>query len=239
MFIGPRGTDGFEFRLGKLGLTLFVVGMACLVFAAFQCGVMVGKDMEAYPEKAVEGLPGFIKNKIAAENRMPAPPVVKEQDTYDKPSDKSDVDLTFYDTLGGKKPEPGITPPVESVAKQPVAEPVKEQLKEQPIKPVKKEETEKSKVAGKKEDAEKPKSEIRKGDFVVQVVSMKDEKKAREISQRLKDGGYRSEVDATEIDGKKMYRVRIPGFASRDEANKAATAIEKKNQYKCLVHEVK
>ncbi len=46
----------FELRLGKLGLILFIGGMSLLLFSMFLLGVVVGKHMEAYPERYSSGL---------------------------------------------------------------------------------------------------------------------------------------------------------------------------------------
>ena len=218
----------FEFRLGRLGLTIFLVGVSCLVFAAFQCGVMVGKDMDAYPEKAVDGLPGFIKQKIIVKN---TPPVVsaKKEEPPDVSTEKADVDLTFYDTLGGKNPKAVVPPAQLNSESQSAREPIKETVNKKSVGPVTEKAPDKEQTAVVKEKA------APKETFIVQVVSLKDEKKAQEIAKRLKDLGYHPEMDVTSSGNKKLCRVKLCGYESRNEATKIASTIEKKIRLKCLV----
>lgn len=201
-----KGTDQFELRLGKLGLTAFVIGVSCLVFAAFQFGIMIGKDMDAYPEKAAGGLPAFIKQKIIK------PPVdkntaaaQKEEKTEMAGDHKSEMDLTFYDTLAGKKQKLDLGPP-----------------KAPEEKPAPREETAKEALPAKDR-------------FFVQVVSLKDQGKAEEVRKKLAGMGYQPELDLTEVGGGKFYRVKLIGFENREEAGKAAADIEKKLKLKCMV----
>jgi cell division septation protein DedD len=86
----------FELRLGKLGLVLFIGGMSLLLFSFFLMGVVVGKHMEAYPERYSSGLTELIRDRLAT-----APPKVGEKETQDVKEEK--FGLTFYDTLGGDK----------------------------------------------------------------------------------------------------------------------------------------
>lgn len=216
-----RGNNSFELTLGKLGLTLFILGVSALVFAAFQLGVIVGKDMDAYPDKALEGLPGFLKQKIVTKKADPPVIATKAEQAPEPEAEKAEMDLTFYDTLGGKKTKvdaPSQQPaPVESV---PVPETVKETIKEAPVKEKPKEAKEKT---------------IEKEKYFVQVVSLKDEKKADEIRKRLAKMGFRSELDTTQAGGGKLYRVKLTGFETREKATKAASSVEKKIQLKCIV----
>lgn len=86
----------FELRLGKLGLILFIVGMSFLLFSGFLIGVVVGKHMEAYPEQYAFGMMGLIRDRLIA-----ASPKAAKKDAEDVEEEK--FNLTFYDTLGGKK----------------------------------------------------------------------------------------------------------------------------------------
>ncbi|MBN1547964.1 MAG: hypothetical protein JW902_15035, partial [Syntrophaceae bacterium] len=47
----------FEVRLHKLGLFMLVCSISCLSFAAFLFGVVVGSDLEGYPEKISRQVP--------------------------------------------------------------------------------------------------------------------------------------------------------------------------------------
>jgi cell division septation protein DedD len=86
----------FELRLGKLGLVLFISGMSLLLFSFFLIGVVVGKHMEAYPERYSSGLTELIHDGLVT-----APPKARGADTQDVKEEK--LGLTFYETLGGDK----------------------------------------------------------------------------------------------------------------------------------------
>lgn len=86
----------FELRLGKLGLFLFIIGMSFLLFFGFLFGVIVGKHMEAYPEQYAFGMMGLVRDRLIAA----APKAVKKEAGD---VEEEDFNLTFYDTLGGKK----------------------------------------------------------------------------------------------------------------------------------------
>jgi cell division septation protein DedD len=95
----------FEFRLGKWGLVLFVFGMSLLVFFSFLFGVIVGKDIDAYPEKYSWG----ISNKIMENFGWSRSPensktvvAVREAGKEHSPSENSEYDLSFYETLSKK-----------------------------------------------------------------------------------------------------------------------------------------
>lgn len=86
----------FELRLGKLGLVLFICGMSLLLFSSFLLGVVVGKHMEAYPERYSSGLTELIRDRM-----LTSPPKVGEKEVKEVGEEK--FGLTFYDTLGGGK----------------------------------------------------------------------------------------------------------------------------------------
>ncbi len=86
----------FELRLGKLGLSLFIVGMSFLLFFGFLIGVIVGKHMEAYPEQYAFGMMELIRDRLIA-----ASPKAADKDAPDVEEEK--FNLTFYETLGKKK----------------------------------------------------------------------------------------------------------------------------------------
>ena len=98
----------FELRLGKLGIVLFVSGMSLLLISMFFLGVFIGKHMEAYPEKFSPGIAGIIRDRLLAlapHTGKPEPSL--ETGKQDSPAGgEENFDLTFYKTLGGKKPVP-------------------------------------------------------------------------------------------------------------------------------------
>ena len=95
----------FDFRLGKWGLTLFVFAMSLLLLSSFLFGIKVGKDMDVNPEKYSWGM----LNKIGETAGEPCPRksgktviAVRDAGKENLPSEKSEYDLSFYDTLSKK-----------------------------------------------------------------------------------------------------------------------------------------
>jgi cell division protein FtsN len=86
----------FELRLGKLGLLIFVSGMSLLLFSSFLIGVIVGKHMEAYPERYSSGLTEMIRDRLLTD-----PTMARGKDAQVVKDEK--FGLTFYETLGGDK----------------------------------------------------------------------------------------------------------------------------------------
>lgn len=98
----------FEVRLGKWGLGIFISGMSLLIFFSFLFGVMIGKDIDANPEKYSWGIARHVlgpsipaENPVAPEQQKTAAAVRdvgKEQPT----NENSEYDISDYDTLSKK-----------------------------------------------------------------------------------------------------------------------------------------
>jgi cell division protein FtsN len=96
----------FELRLGKVGLILFISGMSFLLFSMFLLGILIGKQMEAYPERYSSGISELIRDRLLAavsNQEKDASPAVNQGNKEDPVAGGADFGLTFYDTLGGKK----------------------------------------------------------------------------------------------------------------------------------------
>jgi DedD protein len=95
----------FELRLGKVGLILFVCGMSVLLFSMFLLGIVVGKHMEAYPEKFSPGVAELIRDRLFAfaPQAGRVNPSTKAGKSNAPADGEESFDLTFYKTLGGKK----------------------------------------------------------------------------------------------------------------------------------------
>jgi cell division protein FtsN len=95
----------FELTLGKLGLILFIGGISLLLFLMFLLGILVGKQMEAYPERYSAGMAELVYDRLFASapqgGRVPPP---SESGAKSEPAGgEESFGLTFYDTLAGKK----------------------------------------------------------------------------------------------------------------------------------------
>ncbi|MEK7826928.1 MAG: hypothetical protein AAB299_04195, partial [Thermodesulfobacteriota bacterium] len=74
--MAAKNRRAFELRLGKLGLILFIGGISLLLFSMFLLGILVGKHMEAYPERYSAGMAELIYDRLfaSAPQRERAPP---------------------------------------------------------------------------------------------------------------------------------------------------------------------
>ncbi|MCK9362209.1 MAG: SPOR domain-containing protein [Syntrophales bacterium] len=101
-----------ELKLGKLGLILFVSGMSVLLFSTFLLGMLVGKHLDAYPERYSGGLVDLVRGRFSGLAMAPQKqetPLPDGQRVEGGPATgEEDFDLTFYRTLGDKKGSKGI-----------------------------------------------------------------------------------------------------------------------------------
>jgi cell division septation protein DedD len=96
----------FELRLGKVGLIVFISGMSVMLFSMFLLGIIVGKHMEAYPERYSSGITDLIRDGLvsAVSKQEKVAVSAADQEKKDAPAGGgADFGLTFYNTLGGKK----------------------------------------------------------------------------------------------------------------------------------------
>jgi len=218
----------FEIRLRKTGFVLFTFGVSCLLLIAFVFGVMVGKNIESYPEKITGVIPGLIKKKIAAAP-ISLPDVAVRPEDVRESSDAAtteDVRLTFYDNLTGKKAaRDSAAEKVFEERPSPVSRLVEQGRPTVAEKPV----VGKENVIG----SDTPHSGAK---FILRVASLKDEAKARELQKSLLGLGYQSNLEFREVDSKgKFYRVNLAGFGTREEAEKVAEIVKKKTSLDCLI----
>lgn len=95
----------FELRLGKPGLILFIGGISLLLFSMFLLGIVVGKHMEAYPERYSAGMAELIYDSLfaSAPQGGRVPPSAESGAKSEPAGGEEAFGLTFYDTLTGKK----------------------------------------------------------------------------------------------------------------------------------------
>jgi cell division septation protein DedD len=101
-----KNRRAFELRLGKVGLIVFISGMSVMLFSMFLLGIIVGKHMEAYPERYSSGITDLIRDGLvnAVSKQEKVTVSAADQDKKDAPAGGgADFGLTFYNTLGGKK----------------------------------------------------------------------------------------------------------------------------------------
>ncbi len=211
----PQRMKEFEFRLGKLGLVLFVIGISFLLFLAFVTGVMVGVNMEGNPDQVAEGIPGILKQKVG---RLASNEPKDEQKGAGAEGGKAKVEkgnfsLTFFDTLSkGKGPGAADSAPAPKAKTE--------------------ENRQEDATAG-----ESRSSAASAGKFVIQVISLQDRKKAEDLRSRLNSMGYASYIDSAELsDRGRWYRVKLKGFETKEQAQKVADGLQEKIQgLQCLI----
>jgi len=114
-----RRTGDFEFKLGKFGLILFTFAVSLLLVASFIFGVIVGKNIDSYPQKIAKGIPNTIKKTITSGMADTVPDDTKETEAgitarTEHEKKKDEFNLTFYDTLTDKTKRAAQTKPGET-----------------------------------------------------------------------------------------------------------------------------
>jgi DedD protein len=67
---------------------------------------------------------------------------------------------------------------------------------------------------------------VRGGKFAVQVAAPASEKAARELADKLKNGGFAAFVEKVETRDGARYRVRLGPYANRDDADRVRTRLK-------------
>jgi cell division protein FtsN len=212
----PQRMKEFEFRLGKLGLVLFVIGISFLLFLSFVTGVMVGVNMEGNPDQVSQGIPGILKQKVGRA-ATPGEAGEAEKGTGEEgkkagAADKSEFKLTFFDTLSKGKGSGQADAPQQTAKKQ---------------------ESRQEDVTA---DAART-STASVGKFVIQVASLQDRKKAEDLRNRLSSIGYEPYIDSAELsDRGRWYRVKLKGFETKEQAQKVVDGLQAKVKgLQCLI----
>src|SRR4030042_1585029 len=95
-------TKNFEFRLKKAGLIAVITGMVALLCFAFLLGVNVGKNIDTYPEK-ISSLPQKALALIWHKGKLQPTENLTDNKNPPEQAKEEDIDLTFFNTLTGKK----------------------------------------------------------------------------------------------------------------------------------------
>jgi len=66
------------------------------------------------------------------------------------------------------------------------------------------------------------------GKYFINMMSVSDQQLAESNQQHFHKAGFAADIEATDIDGKQWYRLRINGLASRADAERLASALEEK-----------
>ena len=242
----------FELKLGRTGLVIVITGMTVLLCCAFLFGVTIGKDIDTYPGK-IASLPQRIFLSIwrPAKIKVAQPPIENKL-AQNQSKSQDDLDLTFYNTLTSKKgvvkeqPIPDKKPAAE-VPSIPKLEPQqKAEVKSAPSRPgmdVKgkssaSSETSVDEIEAKIREADPPVA-FNKGNFSVQVASLKEKTKALQMGKQISVLGFTPHVVEANVPGKgTWFRLVVYGFTTKALAQTAAEKISNKTRTNCIVHRI-
>jgi cell division protein FtsN len=241
-------TKNFEFKLKKAGLVAVITGMAALLCFAFLLGVNVGKNIDTYPEK-ISSLPQKTLALIWHKGKLQTAENLTDDKNPSPQSKEEDIDLTFYNTLTGKKgvvrekaapgkkqvieTPPPIVAPLQKNNEETVNDNDTLETPKQPPDAVadKKKEEAKSKI---KETT--PSAAPGKHKYIVQAASLKEKAKAYQLTKTLAALGFDPKIIPIEIKGKgTWYRVIISGFDNKAKAQEAAAKISRKTGTNCII----
>lgn len=215
-----KNTRRFEFKLGRIGLTIFLLGISGLLFGVFLLGVNVGKNIDTYPEKIVR----FLPDRIRALIRLPvktSEPIIVAREEVEQVKPEPGLDLTYHERLVKGKQE--SIPPPSSESEAP-------KIKPKPNTPA-------PGVENERPLKEKP--AVRE-EFLVQVASYQEKNKAEALAKKISGMGYASRTEVIDLPHKgKWYRVVMGAFPGRPEAQKAVEAVSRNNKgLNCVIRPV-
>jgi cell division protein FtsN len=237
-----KNTRRFEFKLGRIGLIFFLLGISSLLFGIFLLGVTVGKNIDTYPEKIARFLPDKMKTLINLPPDAAEPVMATRDEVKQETPPEPDPDLTFHDTLGKRKADTkGMAPdgmfPRKAPAgggneKIPLSPP-------EPLTPAVQPKSAAPAPAAEKEPPVKEKPAVRE-QFLVQVVSYQEKSKAETLVKQISAMGYPARTEMIELPDKgKWFRVVMGAFSSRPETQKAVEAVSRKNKgLNCVIRSV-
>ena len=94
-----------ELKLGRTGITIVVLGMTIFICSAFLLGVVVGKNIDTYPDK-IASIPQKALALIWQKAKTNAVPEIGDNKTGEgQPKAGDGPVLTFYNDLTSKKGE--------------------------------------------------------------------------------------------------------------------------------------
>lgn len=232
----------FELRLGKLGLTVFILGMSVALLVVFAFGVKVGKEVDTYPAKIVGIIPG-LKGKILsrpADSEGKAPVSADSRDNFK---------LGFYESLKKGDGQDSLQDGQIKTSEEPAAPAAQSPENSRPLpqadaKPAPPGQApasarQSTAAAEQKPPAAQPaaKAPPASSRFFIQVAALKDEAKAKALKAKLVKLGYAPKFEAIKREKGKLYRIRLTGYSSQEEASKALGRLEKQmTGTKCLIH---
>jgi cell division septation protein DedD len=251
-----------SFVIGSLVVLGVVFALGVMVGKQLAAKGGDGQLAPANPLAAIDARQKALADATDASEPEPEPEAQQEakaaKDAKDAKDGKGDQALTFAQELTKPKADPLIEPTRPATA-EPKPQPKHEEPAADPAAKGDPSGSTKShtglaaafeKATGEKPTAEKPKSEkatsekataskpasASEGAFALQVASLPSRSDAEKVVQKLSSKGYKGYIVAADIPGKGQYfRVKVGSYATREEANKAASSLKQKTSMTAMV----
>jgi cell division protein FtsN len=251
--MATKNRRALELKLGKLGIILFVSGMSLLLFGMFLLGIVVGKHLEAYPERYSGGFAELVRERLSwltpQKEKSPQPDVAANSDNS---TPEETFDLTFYKTLGDKKDKSNYAGGKGTNDNRANNKTVVPEAKDKAELHLHQND---SSTGGESAGLVSEQAEAgysvsmtpegstdvgmveKKGFFEVQAAAYRDVSKAEKIINKLKHLGFTPRIVPKEIPNKgKWFRVIAGNFANRQDAEAASLKIaENIAGVKCVI----
>lgn len=219
-----RINEKFEFSLDGRQVSLLFFLIVLLIGLSFSIGVMYGRGLRKIekPNLVAQGE----KPENVLSGAVQAPVTQPSLSSQAGPAEAGKTDnYTFYESLTKETPPPGIESETEKQKEVVVPAPVEKTVITQETMPPPEKQKEEKKE--KKETEELIKS-VSKGEYSIQVVAYNDREKARAMVKRLKSQGFSAFIEEGKSGDKKVFRVKIGYYNTRDDAERAAKELKKK-----------
>jgi cell division septation protein DedD len=208
-----------KIEVSRIALVFIILFGLCLLVWSFIGGVWVGSKLGSKEQE-----------KIAAESTSkeelppPPPPSLTSNESATTPS-LSGLNATAekpVDLKGNASSQAFVSPSKPEPEAQ-VIEKEKKQAKPK-VSEVKEPSKEKTSISKTKEVA-KIANQIKQGSFALQVGAFSQKESAEKLRTLAEKKGYKVTVKAIPSEGKTLYKVYVGRYASREEAEKAATKV--------------
>jgi len=215
----------FELKLRKLGLFMLICSMAGLLFAAFLFGVVVGNNLDTYPEVISRQMPIKVLQwfGLSEVEKTPSPSVFIKTEKAVPKEDAGKPGLISRDVV--PLPPPSIE--TDTARNDP---PISEQSKVKtplPPSPVIDKAVNKERAVAPSLMKEKDKASASQR-YVVQITSCKSKQSAEDAVKQLGKIGFHAKIVTAEIKNKgTWYRVLLSDIEGQDKAKAAAEKIDR------------
>ncbi|WP_333570511.1 SPOR domain-containing protein [Thermodesulfobacterium commune] len=208
-----------KIEVSRIALVFIILFGLCLLVWSFIGGVWVGSKLGSKEQEKIaaestskEELPPPPPPSLTSNESVTLPPSSGLNATAEKPVD-----------LQKKASSQAFVPPSKPEPEAQVIEKEKKQAKPK-VSEVKEPSKEKTSISKTKEVA-KIANQIKQGSFVLQVGAFSQKESAEKLRTLAEKKGYKVTVKAIPSEGKTLYKVYVGRYASREEAEKAATKV--------------